>query len=481
MARIWTAALLLAAGAAGAARAEEWATTAVSSTALYEADVSTLEVKQDVVKSWMRETLVRPRRDEKTHKLFVVTLTQRSDDCGGRRFALGAYVRRDASGQTAASGESGTGWQAVAPGSVAESIWRTVCTAARPPKEKAFLPSIADGAWRSLGQSADRKYLLSVKSDEIVKLGDNLVGSIARSDYAQPEWIDGYAVRHIVALSIVDCANETSASAGADFYASPSLRVRAARVDPKQAKFEPMAPGSFLANNLKELCAAARPLKAKAPEADKDKEPQFSSGTAWGVDKGYLVTAAHVIDGANAIDVYRDGEKVGEAKVVVADFANDLALLSFTKAPPGKLKVLPLANRAPVLGRPVFTLGYPAPEVMGQAVKMTSGQINSISGMQDDTRMLQISIPVQGGNSGGPVMGWDASVLGVVDSKLEKLDPEGHEPPQNVNYAVKSAYLKPMLDDLPDLGNYEPVKAAATQEETIAAVREAVFMLLVAH
>jgi S1-C subfamily serine protease len=212
-----------------------------------------------------------------------------------------------------------------------------------------------------------------------------------------------------------------------------------------------------------------------------DQEPKFSTGTAWGVDKGYLVTAAHVIDGATAIDVYRDGDKVGEAKVVVADFANDLAILSFTKAPPGKLKILPLSSRPPVLGRAVFTLGYPAPDVMGQAVKMTSGQINSTSGLQDDTRMLQISVPVQGGNSGGPVMGWDASVLGVVDSKLEKLDPQGREPAQNVNYAVKASYIRPMLDDLPDLGNYEPVKADPSEEKTIAAARQAVFMLLVAH
>src|SRR3569623_988169 len=108
---------------------------------------------------------------------------------------------------------------------------------------------------------------------------------------------------------------------------------------------------------------------------------------------------------------------------------------------------------------------------MAQAVKMTSGQIISISGMQDDTRMLQISVPVQGGNSGGPVLGWDGSVVGVVDSKLQKLDEAGEVVPQNVNYAAKASYLRPMLDDLPDLGDYEPVKAGASQEQTVAAVR----------
>jgi S1-C subfamily serine protease len=282
---------------------------------------------------------------------------------------------------------------------------------------------------------------------------------------------------------VVDCVNEKAAVAGEDAYVAPSLRVAASRVDPKDLRLAPLPPASFMARYLKQICGSARPIEARSRgrgEGDKQ-EPQFATGTAWGVNKGYLVTAAHVIAGAEAIDVYRDGEKIGEARVVVADQANDLAILAFIKHPAGKLKVLPLSAGPATLGRSVFTLGYPAPEVMGQAVKMTSGQVNSTSGLQDDTRMMQISIPLQSGNSGGPVLGWDGSVVGVVDTKLFKLDEEGREPPQNVNYAVKAAYLRPMLDDLPDLGDYEPVKAGASQEQTVAAVREAVFMLLVAQ
>ena len=468
-------------GTAGSAAAEEWVLAGSTPSSIWEIDASTLETKQDVVKSWSRETLAQPQRDEVSRKPFSVMLVQRSDDCAARRFALGAFVRRNPAGEVVSQANGGSGWQEVVPGTVAESIWKTVCAAGHPPKAAPLLRSIGAGNWRDLGPSADGKYRLWVKSDDVVKLDDHFIGSYQRTDYVRPEWIDGFAVRHAVAVSITDCVNETSAPAGMDLYISPNLRVKAVRIDNKDLKFEPIPPGSFLAKNLKDICSSAKPLAAKAPEPDKDKASGFSTGTAWGASKGYLVTAAHVIEGAEAIDVFRDGEKVGEAKVVVADFANDLAVLAFTKAPAGKLKVLPLARGTPALGRAVFSLGYPAPDVLGQAVKMTSGQINSTSGMQDDTRMLQVSIPLQGGNSGGPVLGWDGSVVGVVDMKLNRIDKDGRETAQNVNYAVKVSYLRPMLEDLPDLGNYEPIKVGPTQEKTISAVREAVFMLLVAH
>jgi S1-C subfamily serine protease len=472
----WGCASLL----AGAAAAEEWALGAVTPASRFEVDVSTLEVKQEVVKSWLRETLARPARDERTHASYTVQLSQWSNDCQRRKFALGSFVRRDRDGKTVSTGPGGGGWQDIAPGSVAESVWKMVCMAARPPRDEPFLKSIGDGAWRSLGTSGNGKFILSVRTDAIAKLDATHVGSFERSDYAQPEWIDGFAVRHIVAASVVDCVNEKTASAGIDLYVSPGLRVKSVRVALKDMQFEPLAPGAFLAGNIKDICAAAKPLKTKAAPK-KEPEPNFYTGTAWGVNKGYLVTAAHVIDNAKAIDVYRDGDKVGEAKVIVADFANDLAILAFTKAPPGKLKILTLANHGAVLGRGVFTLGYPAPDMLGQQVKMTAGQVNSTAGLQDDTRMLQISIPVQGGNSGGPVLGWDGAVVGVVDSKLLHFEEGEEETPQNVNYAVKSSYLRPMLEDLPDLGNYEGVKIGPTQEKTVAAVRDAVFMLLVAR
>lgn len=470
-------AAVLALGAAPA-RAAEWAPVSGTAKYLAEIDVASAEVKKDVVKVWVRQTYAKPEQDEETQKPFLVEMYQSTEDCGQRTYVLGEFVRRAKDGQIIRSGVRTEGPKAVLPGSVGEGTWRTACALARPPKDKPYAANFRDGGWRNLGESEDRTYAIWIQTADILKLDEGVVMVVARSDLKAPKVMDGFAIRHVVTAYATDCGRKQVAEMGEDLYVAPSLRVTSHRVDPDDADFVPIPPRTFLARYLKDICNSARPATDEDGRAG---DGGVASGTAWGVDKGYLATAAHVIEGGKRIDVYRDGERIGEAKVVVADQANDLAILSFTQRPAGKLKVLPLSSGPATLGRSVFTLGYPAPEVLGQAVKMTSGQINSTSGLQDDTRMLQISIPLQGGNSGGPVLGWDGSVIGVVDIKLLKLDEEGHEPPQNVNYAVKASYLRPLLDDLPDLGGYEPVKAGASQEQTVAAVREAVFMLLVAH
>ncbi len=111
---------------------------------------------------------------------------------------------------------------------------------------------------------------------------------------------------------------------------------------------------------------------------------------------------------------------------------------------------------------------------------MTAGQVSSTAGYQDDARYLQISIPVQQGNSGGPVIGWDGAVVGVVEAKLMKFD--GHEAkpaPEMVNYALKASYVRPMLEDLPDLANYTVIKASGNADQLVADARKAVFMVVV--
>lgn len=470
-------AVMLALGAP-AARATEWVPVAGTARYLAEIDLASAEVNRDMVKVWVRQTYDKPQQDDETRKPFLVEMYQSTQDCSQRTYVLGEFVRRAKDGQITRSGARNDGAKVVLPGSVAEGTWRTACALVRPPKDKPWAANFRDGGWRNLGESEDRTYVLWLKTADLVKLDNGYVIAIARSDFKTPKMMDGFAIRYAVTAYATDCEAKQTAEMGEDLYVAPDLRVASHRVDPDEADFISIPPRTFLARYLKDICGSARPFSDQdGQNADHD----LASGTAWGVEKGYLATAAHVVEGGKRIDVYRDGEKIGEARVVVADQANDLAILSFTKPPAGKLKILPLATEPAALGRSVFTLGYPAPDVMGQAVKMTSGQVNSTSGLEDDTRMLQISIPLQGGNSGGPVLGWDGSVVGVVDLKLSKLDEGGHEAPQNVNYAVKAAYLRPMLDDLPDLGNYEPVKAGSTQEQTIAAVRPAVFMLLVAR
>ena len=73
-----------------------------------------------------------------------------------------------------------------------------------------------------------------------------------------------------------------------------------------------------------------------------------------------------------------------------------------------------------------------------------------MAGIGDDFRFLQISAPVQPGNSGGPLLDASGNVIGVVTAKLNalRIAKSTGDVPQNVNFAVKSSVIRLFLDGL---------------------------------
>jgi S1-C subfamily serine protease len=172
--------------------------------------------------------------------------------------------------------------------------------------------------------------------------------------------------------------------------------------------------------------------------------PRGGSGTGFLISNdGLVVTNHHVIAGANTIEVHQ-GRVIYLATVAARDAANDLAILKTDM----KGNPLRLASaRAIVRGDEVLTLGYPLTGVEGEAQKATFGRINATSGIRDDARYLQIDVPIQPGNSGGPLLNKRGEVIGVVSSSLnsgEVFRTTGTLP-QNVNYAVKADYIAVMV------------------------------------
>lgn len=159
---------------------------------------------------------------------------------------------------------------------------------------------------------------------------------------------------------------------------------------------------------------------------------------------GHLVTNYHVVEGNDEIFGYYN-DKLVPAKFIKGDPANDLALLKIE----GTTTPLPILYSGAVdKGEQVMTLGYPLIEFQGQEQKATFGRINSFTGHSGDVRFYQIDLPVQPGNSGGPLINMKGQVVGIVTSKLDEmltLKMSGSLP-QNVNYAMKSDYLIPMLN-----------------------------------
>ena len=101
----------------------------------------------------------------------------------------------------------------------------------------------------------------------------------------------------------------------------------------------------------------------------------------------------------------------------------------------------------------MFTLGFPNILLQGIEPKLTRGDINCPSGIQDDQRFFQISAAIQPGNSRGPLVDVCGNVIGIVEARLDDLvtlETSGALP-QNVNYALKSSYLIAFLDSVPKL------------------------------
>jgi len=91
--------------------------------------------------------------------------------------------------------------------------------------------------------------------------------------------------------------------------------------------------------------------------------------------------------------------------------------------------------------------------LQGFAPKLTKGEISSLTGMQDDPREFQISVPVQPGNSGGPLVNQYGNVMGIVEEQLADINTfkSTGSLPQNVNYAIKSSALNVLLESLPEV------------------------------
>ena len=176
------------------------------------------------------------------------------------------------------------------------------------------------------------------------------------------------------------------------------------------------------------------------------KEKGYSSGTGFFVsDDGLLVTNYHVIEDATEISVNDtiSGE-IHVAKIVMVDPSNDIAILDTDVKSKPLVLSQEFQNR---MGDEVFALGYPRISIQGQAQKATFGRINALSGYQDDVRFLQVDVPIQPGNSGGPLINNNGEVIGITTATLDALVllKETGSIPQNVNYAVKLDYVLPTL------------------------------------
>ena len=164
---------------------------------------------------------------------------------------------------------------------------------------------------------------------------------------------------------------------------------------------------------------------------------------------GHIITNHHVIEDAEDIEVefmLDDELQKFNAEVIQVDKTNDLAVLKIfdmnfdgIAEPPYNFKF-----RGSDVGTKVYAFGYPmALTVMGKEIKVTDGMISSKTGFDGNITTYQITAPIQGGNSGGPLFDEQANLIGINSSGIRK------DIADNVAYSIKTSYVSNLLDVLP--------------------------------
>jgi S1-C subfamily serine protease len=195
--------------------------------------------------------------------------------------------------------------------------------------------------------------------------------------------------------------------------------------------------------------AKTRASEDTAPPAPEP--PHVIAGSGFVVsESGFILTNDHVAGHCTEAHT-GDGQAL---KLIAASSDFDLALLKMNRnqTPSGKSSKAVATFRpgaeAP-LGASVITFGYPLEGLLSSHGNVSTGIIAAESGIGDDKTYIQISAPVQPGNSGGPVLDMHGNVVGVVESKLDAIAVAGATGSlsENVNFAVRESVVRKFLAD----------------------------------
>lgn len=153
---------------------------------------------------------------------------------------------------------------------------------------------------------------------------------------------------------------------------------------------------------------------------------------------GYVVTNYHVVNGADSIHLQNNKGQSYKAQVIHLDAQKDLAILHISDSSFNSKTSVPYTFKKQMseLGEDIYTIGFPRDEaVYGQ------GYLSSNTGYAGDTVAYQISIPVNPGNSGGPVLDNQGNVIGIISGKQKGID--------GAAFAIKTKELIETLNRIP--------------------------------
>jgi S1-C subfamily serine protease len=144
-----------------------------------------------------------------------------------------------------------------------------------------------------------------------------------------------------------------------------------------------------------------------------------------------------------------DGQEI-PATLVAQDADLDVAVLRLrTRFTSKEFRTPPplISSAKSRSGEKVFTVGHPLAGLLSSEAKYNEGTISALSGMKDDVHLMQISVPIQPGNSGGPLANHKGEVVGLIVSTINgsALLKQSDIMAQNINFAIKSDPIQEFL------------------------------------
>lgn len=167
--------------------------------------------------------------------------------------------------------------------------------------------------------------------------------------------------------------------------------------------------------------------------------PSQYGGTGFALSSdGYLVTNYHVVKGADSIYIQNNKGEAFKVQTIYIDPSYDVAILHITDPAFKSFSALPYTFKksAADLGEDVYTIGYPRDEVV-----LGKGYLSAQTGFGGDSIQYQVSIPVNPGNSGGPLLDNKGNVIGLISGKQNQVD--------GAAFAIKSDFLLKAVANIP--------------------------------
>lgn len=169
---------------------------------------------------------------------------------------------------------------------------------------------------------------------------------------------------------------------------------------------------------------------------------------------GFIITNAHIIDGADDIRiVMNDNKTVYNARVMGADMQSDIAVLKIEAT---HLQSATFGNSEQVIvGESVVTIGNPFSVDYAQTVTngIISGIRRNVYDGKSNTNLLQTNAQLNPGNSGGPLINMYGQVIGINSSKIMSSGTSTYE---GMGFAIPMTDAKEIIDELIRYGYIKP-------------------------